>query len=613
MLSDRGKGMKKAIMSIFTVWIMVSSVFVGLITFSDIENVQAPYTPHSPIRINSNAEFTSMAGLEGWAGGGSYGNPFIIESYDINGSGSGSCIYIGNTTVYFVVRDCYLHEASGVLKPPYFTNAGLTLYNVQNGTISNNNASNNLYGIYLHSSDGNTVTNNTASLNSVYGVVLASSNSNVIENNTSTKNFLGMSLHTSHSNKVANNTVSSNNGWGIHLYSSSINSLVNNTASSNKDDAIRLDSSNSNTLANNTASSNNDFGIVLSSSSSNTIGNNTASNNNFGIGLGSSNSNTLANNTVSSNSNDGIYISSSNNNIIANNTVSLNSKNSISLASSNNNIVINNTASNNYRGILVTSSSNNLIYHNNIISNTNQAYDDSINGNQWDNDYPSGGNYWSNYGGVDNFKGPNQDQPGSDGIGDTPYIIDSDSRDNYPLMEPLTTRTFDNYMVLKQGWNLISIPLTQENQSLKKVLEMIDGWYDAAQWYDITDTKDPWKHYKVGKPYGNDLSKINKSMGFWIHNTNPRDSIFLYNGTKPISNQSITLHPGWNMVGYPSLTNRNRTAALNNITFGSEVDAIWTFNTANKKWMDISAGDHFEVGKGYWVHATTDCEWEVPL
>lgn len=32
--------------------------------------------------------------------------------------------------------------------------------------------------------------------------------------------------------------------------------------------------------------------------------------------------------------------------------------------------------------------------------------------------------------------GPNQDQLGSDGIGDTPYVIDANNQDRYPLMQP---------------------------------------------------------------------------------------------------------------------------------------------------------------------------------
>lgn len=56
----------------------------------------------------------------------------------------------------------------------------------------------------------------------------------------------------------------------------------------------------------------------------------------------------------------------------------------------------------------------------------------------WDNGYPSGGNYYSDYTGEDLYNGPNQDIPGPDGIGDTPYDISKEATyDYYPLMEPL--------------------------------------------------------------------------------------------------------------------------------------------------------------------------------
>ena len=53
----------------------------------------------------------------------------------------------------------------------------------------------------------------------------------------------------------------------------------------------------------------------------------------------------------------------------------------------------------------------NLIYHNNLFSNSINAVD--LGDNIWDNGYPSGGNYWDDYIGVDNYQGPDQDIPGA--------------------------------------------------------------------------------------------------------------------------------------------------------------------------------------------------------
>jgi outer membrane protein assembly factor BamB len=79
----------------------------------------------------------------------------------------------------------------------------------------------------------------------------------------------------------------------------------------------------------------------------------------------------------------------------------------------------------------------NVFYHNTFVNNTQniwafRAADTDL----WDDGYPSGGNYWSDYTGLDFFHGSNQNITGSDGIGDTPYIIDSDNLDRYPLMIP---------------------------------------------------------------------------------------------------------------------------------------------------------------------------------
>ena len=86
------------------------------------------------------------------------------------------------------------------------------------------------------------------------------------------------------------------------------------------------------------------------------------------------------------------------------------------------------------KGIYLFHAHNNTIYHNNFINNTKGVLTYYSYNNTWNNNYLIGGNYWSDYTGTDLYNGPDQDETGSDGIGDTPYVIDENNIDNYPLM-----------------------------------------------------------------------------------------------------------------------------------------------------------------------------------
>jgi len=81
-----------------------------------------------------------------------------------------------------------------------------------------------------------------------------------------------------------------------------------------------------------------------------------------------------------------------------------------------------------------------LVYHNNFLNlcdtctTIGEGIDNQRNLNSWDDDYPAGGNYWTNYTGVDRCSGPAQNLcQGPDGIGDTPYSL-GNVTDRYPLM-----------------------------------------------------------------------------------------------------------------------------------------------------------------------------------
>ena len=329
---------------------------------------------------------------------------------------------------------------------------GIGLLHSNNNTVINNNASYNRYGIDIYESSSNIFVNNMMLGDGIYmfGESLNKWNTHSIDTSNTVngkpvyywKNHTGGAIPPGAGQvilanctdvKIENQNVSSSS-IGIVLGFSTSNDIVNNTASSNTMYGFHFVFSYYNTLTNNTASWNGANGFYVYGSSNNILSNNNASYNSNGIVFYFSDFNAIAENNISLNTRSICIQYSIGNNIKGN--IVLNNDWGILLDYSDWNDIIGNTVSDMGYGIRLYRSSNNLVHHNNIIDNIVQAIDDRSD-NYWDNGYPSGGNYWSDYTGIDLNSTPTQDVPPPDGIGDTPYVIDADSLDNYPLMGPV--------------------------------------------------------------------------------------------------------------------------------------------------------------------------------
>jgi len=190
--------------------------------------------------------------------------------------------------VFEVTTDWVNISGFTVVGATYRQNAGIYLCGADHCNLSENNISNNDYGIYLSGSSNNMLSNNTANSKGDYGIYLYRSSNNTLSSNAANLNKdYGIYLYSSRGNTLSSNTANSNNRYGIYLYRSSNNTLSNNTANSNNYyGGIVLYDSSSNTLSSNTANSNNDYGIYLyDSSSSNMLQSNTVSGNDYGIKL----------------------------------------------------------------------------------------------------------------------------------------------------------------------------------------------------------------------------------------------------------------------------------------------------------------------------------------
>ena len=173
-----------------------------------------------------------------------------------------------------------------------------------------------------------------------------------------------------------------------------------------------------------------EYGVYLSSASHNVLSQNDLTNNYCGIWIVvSSNDNIISGNNIANNEMYAIWLKDSSNNNISENTITLHGNYTIYIRSSNNITVSGNYIENNNLGIFMYESSNNILYNNNFINNTAHVSNlDST--NVWDNGYPSGGNYWSDY----KERYPDAEELKGSGIWNTPYVIDENNQDNYPLM-----------------------------------------------------------------------------------------------------------------------------------------------------------------------------------
>jgi len=173
------------------------------------------------------------------------------------------------------------------------------------------------------------------------------------------------------------------------------------------------------------------YGVDLEGFHNLVSGNNVTDPNGEGIGIFiNGNSNSIADNTITEKS-DGISVFSGSYNTVSANTVT-NCSNGIVLEAGFNNTFTGNTIAYCRGAVTIggvySEAANNTLYRNNFLNNTNQVTVYSP--NYWDNGKE--GNYWSDY----LIKHPNASEIDNSGIGNTPYVIDANNTDHYPLMAP---------------------------------------------------------------------------------------------------------------------------------------------------------------------------------
>lgn len=318
------------------------------------------------------------------------------------------------------------------------------------------------YGIYISGTSYHTITGCTIA-NNGNGITLLDTTYNEITDNVITDNDIGLDLMGSSGNLFRNNQL--DNTHNIAVYGTQPSHYVNDMDDSNtigdgkkvyyfvdKDNFIitpdvypdvgfiALVSCNNVTVYGITLTKNG-HGIVLASTTDATIAECEITYNYVGILLFASSANVIGENMITEN-NRGIQLSmfSGSNNIFSNTIID--NRGGLFLYNSSQNLINgNNITSNDNYGVGFSASSYNVIRGNFFSGNGKHVIDASTEDstvtpslNTWHLSYPVGGNYWSDYTGVDVKSGSAQNETGGDQIGDTPYTIYANNKDAYPLM-----------------------------------------------------------------------------------------------------------------------------------------------------------------------------------
>ncbi len=192
------------VVSIITVLILFTLPFFSISdSYSVVESNQndirtSQYSNHLPILIADESDFS----LLGFPGTGTSSDPYIIEGLNI--SRAGNCIYISQTSVFFVIRDCYL-------------NGGVSFDNVENGKIETCIIDGGTDGILVDRCERTRIENNIIFGANEHGIYIQQGEFIDIVENYIFANERGISVNGADNSSIWNNRVYSNSRVGIEI------------------------------------------------------------------------------------------------------------------------------------------------------------------------------------------------------------------------------------------------------------------------------------------------------------------------------------------------------------------------------------------------------------
>jgi len=171
------------------------------------------------------------------------------------------------------------------------------------------------------------------------------------------------------------------------------------------------------------------------------------------------------------------------------------------------------------------------------------------------------------------------------------------------------TARSDFKLPLNPGWNLVSIPGEPSDAAIDSVIPA-DHPVSTVLTYDPASPGGWLTAVRGGDgKFAGTLTTISSTRAYWVL-TNSFEPIKV--AIPRLASGAAVLPPtvpiviGWNFVPVLDVTGDKKAGSSATTTVyaaGVSVSRVWTFDTVNNKWVDVTSTT-MAVGSGYWVYAT---------
>ena len=157
---------------------------------------------------------------------------------------------------------------------------------------------------------------------------------------------------------------------------------------------------------------------------------------------------------------------------------------------------------------------------------------------------------------------------------------------------------------LRIGWNLVALSVQPTDASVDAIFRSIGDKFKSV--WQMNPANSQWLSYPPPLSGLQSIDTLTAGNGYWVKVKNSVDLVL--NGSATLPSGSLTLRPGWNLVGFPI----EKPMEYRNLLTGVSFSQLWTYDVESGQFKGVERSPgtqtilredfvHLQPGTAYWV------------